>query len=236
MPNQEGQQTVIAGAGPAGLTAAWMLARRGVRPLVLEQDDQVGGLARTVEYKGFRFDIGGHRFFTKVGAVQKLWRIDAGHRDAAASPPVADLLRRQVLRLPPQADERPLRPRRRQRPPGPPELLWIGSSPFDRRSASKTGSPTASAAASIDIFFKTYTEKVWGIPCNRIGAQWAAQRIKGLSLFTAITNMLLQGVPQPGAKQIKTLIDEFEYPRLGPGMMWEAFQRRGRAHGRHASS
>ncbi len=74
MPNQEEKQTVIAGAGPAGLTAAWMLARRGVRPLVLEMDNQVGGLARTVEYKGFRFDIGGHRFFTKVGSVQRLWR------------------------------------------------------------------------------------------------------------------------------------------------------------------
>ncbi len=74
------------------------------------------------------------------------------------------------------------------------------------------------------IFFKTYTEKVWGIPCNRIGAQWAAQRIKGLSLFTAITSMLLKGFRKPGAKQIKTLIEEFEYPRLGPGMMWEAFR------------
>ena len=74
------------------------------------------------------------------------------------------------------------------------------------------------------IFFKTYTEKVWGIPCNRIGAQWAAQRIKGLSLFTAITSMLFKGFRKPGAKQIKTLIEEFEYPRLGPGMMWEAFR------------
>jgi protoporphyrinogen oxidase len=74
------------------------------------------------------------------------------------------------------------------------------------------------------IFFKTYTEKVWGIPCNRIGAQWAAQRIKGLSLLTAVINMLRRGAKQPGTKQIKTLIEEFEYPRLGPGMMWEAFR------------
>ncbi len=74
------------------------------------------------------------------------------------------------------------------------------------------------------IFFKTYTEKVWGIPCNRIGAQWAAQRIKGLSLFTAVVNMLFGGMKRGGSKQIKTLIEEFEYPRLGPGMMWEAFQ------------
>ena len=75
------------------------------------------------------------------------------------------------------------------------------------------------------IFFKTYTEKVWGIPCDRIGAQWAAQRIQGLSLITAVTNMLVRGLRvRTGSKNIKTLIEEFEYPRLGPGMMWEAFQ------------
>jgi protoporphyrinogen oxidase len=216
-------RTVVIGAGPAGLTAAWWLVRRGVPPLVLEADGQVGGLARTVEYKGFRFDIGGHRFFTKVGAVERLWRTMLG-KDMLRRPRLSRIYYRQRF------FDYPLKPMnalkglgainaalallsylRVQVAPIRPEVSvedWV-SNRFGRR--------------LYETFFKTYTEKVWGIPCNKIGAQWAAQRIKGLSLFTAVTNMLMRSIRSPGGNQIKTLIEEFEYPRLGPGMMWDAF-------------
>ena len=224
MPNQEEKPTVVAGAGPAGLTAAWMLARRGVRPLVLEQDVQVGGLARTVEYKGFRFDIGGHRFFTKVGSVQKLWRSMMG----------AEMLRRPRLSriyYGGKFFDYPLKPMNALMGLGVVNsflvflsYLWIRVKPIRPEVSFEDWVSNRFGRRLYRIFFKTYTEKVWGIPCNRIGAQWAAQRIKGLSLFTAITSMLFKGFRKPGAKQIKTLIEEFEYPRLGPGMMWEAFR------------
>jgi protoporphyrinogen oxidase len=217
-------ETVIAGAGPAGLTAAWMLARRGVKPLVLEQDGQVGGLARTVEYKGFRFDIGGHRFFTKVGAVQKLWRAMLG----------PEMLRRPRLSriyYGGRFFDYPLKPFNALRGLGIGNALlvlfsylWIQIKPIRPEVSFEDWVSNRFGRRLYRIFFKTYTEKVWGIPCNRIGAQWAAQRIKGLSLFTAVVNMLFRGVRRPGGKQIKTLIEEFEYPRLGPGMMWDAFQ------------
>ena len=223
VPNQEEKPTVVAGAGPAGLTAAWMLARRGVRPLVLEQDVQVGGLARTVEYKGFRFDIGGHRFFTKVGSVQKLWRSMMG----------AEMLRRPRLSriyYGGKFFDYPLKPMNALMGLGVVNsflvflsYLWIRVKPIRPEVSFEDWVSNRFGRRLYRIFFKTYTEKVWGIPCNRIGAQWAAQRIKGLSLFTAITSMLFKGFRKPGAKQIKTLIEEFEYPRLGPGMMWEAF-------------
>ena len=224
MPNQEEKPTVVAGAGPAGLTAAWMLARRGVRPLVLEQDVQVGGLARTVEYKGFRFDIGGHRFFTKVGSVQKLWRSMMG----------AEMLRRPRLSriyYGGKFFDYPLKPMNALMGLGVVNsflvflsYLWIRVKPIRPEVSFEDWVSNRFGRRLYRIFFQTYTEKVWGIPCNRIGAQWAAQRIKGLSLFTAITSMLFKGFRKPGAKQIKTLIEEFEYPRLGPGMMWEAFR------------
>jgi protoporphyrinogen oxidase len=224
LTNQEEKHTVIAGAGPAGLTAAWMLARGGLRPLVLEQDSQVGGLARTVEYKGFRFDIGGHRFFTKVGAVEKLWRSMLG----------PEMLRRPRLsRIYYRGKffDYPLKPMNALRGLGIVNsflvlisYLWIRVRPITPEVTFEDWVSNRFGRRLYRIFFKTYTEKVWGIPCNRIGAQWAAQRIKGLSLVSAVMNMLFRGFRKSSNKQIKTLIEEFEYPRLGPGMMWEAFQ------------
>ena len=213
--------TVVIGAGPAGLTAAWMLTRHGVTPLVLEKDSQVGGIARTVEYKGFRFDIGGHRFFTKVGAVQKLWR---------------DMLGSELLQRPRLSRiyyggkffDYPLKPMNALTGLGPINALqvllsylWIRVRPIRPERTFEDWVSNRFGRRLYNIFFKTYTEKVWGIPCTQIGAQWAAQRIKGLSLVSAIINMLRPD--RSGSGQIKTLIHEFEYPRLGPGMMWEAF-------------
>jgi len=222
--NQAAKQTVVAGAGPAGLTAAWVLAKRGVLPLVLEADAQVGGLARTAEYKGFRFDIGGHRFFTKVGVVQKLWRSMLG-------PEMLTRPRLSRIYYGGKFFDYPLKPMNALRGLGVwnaflvlLSYLWIQVRPIRPEVSFEDWVSNRFGRRLYRIFFKTYTEKVWGIPCNKIGAQWAAQRIKGLSLFTAVVNMLLRGVRRPGGeKQIKTLIEEFEYPRLGPGMMWEAF-------------
>jgi protoporphyrinogen oxidase len=216
------QPVVVIGAGPAGLTAAFDLTRRGVPTVVFDQDDQVGGLAKTVVYKGFRFDIGGHRFFTKVPSVRDLWHELLGD----------DLLRRPRL-----------------------SRIYYGGRFFDYplkasnvlvnlgplTSAAVLASYARACASPIrpersfedwvcnrfgrvlfEMFFKSYTEKVWGIPCSAIGAEWAAQRIKGLSLWTAALGMLGGN----GHGRIKTLIHEFEYPRLGPGMMWEACRDR----------
>ena len=211
---------VVIGAGPAGLTAAWLLTRHDRRPLVLEKDGQVGGIARTVEYKGFRFDIGGHRFFTKVRAVQQLWR---------------DMLGPELLQRPRLSRiyyggkffDYPLKPMNALTGLGPLNALlvlfsyiWVRIRPIKPEVTFEDWVTNRFGRRLYTIFFKTYTEKVWGIPCSQIGAQWAAQRIKGLSLVSAILNMLK---PKKSSGRIKTLIHEFEYPRLGPGMMWEAF-------------
>ncbi|CAN5767262.1 NAD(P)/FAD-dependent oxidoreductase [soil metagenome] len=204
------------------------MARRRRAPLVLEKDSQVGGIARTVEYKGFRFDIGGHRFFTKVGAVQKLWRDMLG----------SDMLRRPRLSrifYNGRFFDYPLKPLSAFKGLGLVNsvrillsYLWIHVRPIRPEVSVEDWVSNRFGRRLYNIFFKTYTEKVWGIPCNRIGAQWAAQRIKGLSLVTAVWNMIRGG---SGDGEIKTLIEEFEYPRLGPGMMWDAFHRAVVEHG-----
>jgi protoporphyrinogen oxidase len=212
---------VILGAGPAGLTAAYELSKAGVLSTIVERDDIVGGIARTVNYKGYRFDIGGHRFFTKVTAVENLWREVLGD----------DLITRSRLSRIYYNNKffsYPLKPfnalaglglfetmrcvasygRARLFPQKPEDdfATWV-TNRFGRR--------------LFAIFFETYTEKVWGIPCREIHAEWAAQRIKGLSLSTAIKNALFGERAKNKQDVVKTLIDEFLYPRLGPGMMWE---------------
>ena len=215
---------IIFGAGPAGLTAAYELVKTGVRCTVVEAQDVVGGLARTVHYKGYRFDIGGHRFFTKVAAVEQLWREILGD----------DLLtRRRLSRIYYNGKffSYPLKPINAVRGLGVRESLrCIGSYGWAQLCPEL---PEDSFAAWVSnrfgrrlykIFFKTYTEKVWGVPCSEIQAEWAAQRIQGLSLLTAVKNAVFGGSSgQDGSKKdvVKTLIDEFLYPRHGPGMMWE---------------
>lgn len=210
---------VIIGAGPAGLSAAQELARLGRRAVVLEKLDQVGGLARTENYRGFFFDIGGHRFFTKIEEVSRLWRRALG----------PEFLRRP--RLSRIYYERkffyyPLRPVNALAGLGVWKSLLILLSymrwqlfPHDREETFEHWVTNRFGDRLYRTFFKTYTEKVWGIPCAELRAEWAAQRIRGLSLKTALVGMFL-----PPKKTIKTLIEEFEYPRLGPGMMWRAVQ------------
>jgi protoporphyrinogen oxidase len=212
---------VIIGAGPAGLTAAYELAKAGVRSTILEKDTVVGGIARTVNYKGYRFDIGGHRFFTKVTLVDQLWKeVLAG-----------DLIRRSRLSRIYYRGKffyYPLRAFNALFNLG----LWetgrcVASYGWARLFPKKPEDDFATWVTNrfgkrlFEIFFKTYTEKVWGIPCAEIQAEWAAQRIKGLSLSSAIKNALFGELGKSKEQVIKTLIDEFDYPRHGPGMMWE---------------
>ena len=215
---------LVLGAGPAGLTAAYELSRRQVPTVLVEQDRQVGGLARTVEYRGYRFDIGGHRFFTKHDVVRGLWRTMLGD-ELLVRPRLSRIYYRGKL------FDYPLKPLNALLNMGiANSMAVLGSYLWSRLAPVR---PEVSFADWVSnrfgrrlyrMFFKSYTEKVWGIPCHRIGAQWAAQRIKGLSLGTALLHMLLPGRSKKRGKTIKTLIDEFYYPRLGPGMMWEAFR------------
>ncbi len=211
------ERIVIIGAGPAGLTAARELTRAGLRPIVVEKRAMVGGLARTEMFKGFRFDMGGHRFFTKVVEVKEIWQAMLGD----------DLLRRPRLsRI--YYDRRffyyPLRPLNALLKLGPFVAVTIVLSylrwqlfPHSREDTFEQWVTNRFGRRLFLIFFKTYTEKVWGIPCSELRAEWAAQRIKDLSLKTALLHMLVRP-----PTTITTLIDEFDYPRLGPGMMWEA--------------
>ena len=221
-----GKQVVIIGAGPAGLTAAYEAVKHGVYPVVLEKSDKVGGLARTESYKGFHFDMGGHRFFTKAPEVKRMWREVLGD----------EFLRRPRLSRIYYKGRfffYPLKPLNALIGLGFLESLRIVLSyikwqilPYSREETFEQWVTNRFGKRLFQTFFKTYTEKVWGIPCSELKAEWAAQRIKDLSLKTAVLNMFLK--PK---KAIKTLIEEFDYPRFGPGMMWNAvkeqIERRG---------
>lgn len=214
--SREPAQVVVIGAGPAGLTAAYELGRHGVTSTVLEQDACVGGLARTENYKGYCFDIGGHRFFTKVKVVQKMWTDILGQ----------DFLRRQRLSRIYYRSKffmYPVEPLNALRGLGILEsVLCIGSYLRARLLPPKTEANLEDwfiarfGRRLYQTFFKTYTEKVWGICCGQINADWAAQRIRGLSVAIVLKNILFRS----SKNRPKTLIQEFDYPSKGPGMMW----------------
>jgi protoporphyrinogen oxidase len=218
-------QVVVIGAGPAGLTAAHELVKRDIQPIVLEKADEVGGLARTEVYKGFRFDIGGHRFFTQVEEVQKLWQELLGE-DFLKVPRLSRIYYRGLFFNYPLAFLNTLSNL------GIVESLLILLSYFKARLWPSPKEETFEEWVTnrfgqrlYKTFFQTYTEKVWGIPCHKIQADWAAQRIKGLSLIAAVSNALL------GTNNAKSLINEFHYPVLGPGMMWQRFREAVESHG-----
>ena len=218
---------VIIGGGPAGLTAAYELTRRREPVVVCERDSRVGGLAQTVAYKGFRFDIGGHRFFTKVGAVREIWRAMLGD-DLLTRPRLSRIFYRRHF------FDYPLRPLNAIRGLGPVttvqvvlSYLWVKLRPVEPETNLEDWVTNRFGRRLYRIFFEAYTQKVWGIPPRSIDAQWAAQRIRGLSLKTATLHMLRQLRSRGRAEAtVRSLVQEFEYPRLGPGMMWEAFRDR----------
>ncbi len=221
-PSNE-KTVVIMGAGPAGLTAAWELAQNGVRSDILEADEkEVGGIARTASYKGFRFDIGGHRFFTKAGEVTKLWHEILPAEHWLTVPRLSRIVYRGKF------FDYPLKAFNALRNLGIIQTIlclasygWAKIRPTKPERSFEDWVRNRFGWRLYRIFFKTYTEKVWGMPCNEISADWAAQRIKGLSLASAIKNVLFDSRRKKGGEVIKTLIEEFEYPTHGPGMMWE---------------
>lgn len=214
---------VIIGAGPAGLTAAYELVKAGIQVLVIEQLDKVGGISRTETYKEYLFDIGGHRFFTKVDEVNHLWH---------------EVLGDQFLQVPRLSRiyykdkfyDYPLSVFNTLTNLGLIDSFLIILSYFKAKfKALVTKNKNFETFEEwvthcfgerlYKTFFKTYTEKVWGIPCNKIQAEWAQQRIQGLSLKKVLINAVFS------ANDTKTLIKKFNYPILGPGMMWEKFQQ-----------
>ncbi len=214
--------TVIAGGGPAGLTAAYELTKHGRSCVVLEADPKlVGGISRTDEYKGYRFDIGGHRFFSKSDEVNRIWREILGDQLITRSRMSRIYYNRRFFHY-------PLKPVNALTQLGPFTALRIVASyvkvrlkPIAPERSFEDWTVNRFGRLLFEIFFKTYTEKVWGMPTNEISADWAAQRIKGLSLVGAVWNAFFGKRSGKKGEVIKTLIDSFQYPRLGPGQMWE---------------
>ncbi len=226
------EPVIVIGAGPSGLAAAYELALHSVPVVVIEQLPQVGGLSRTLQKNGARFDIGPHRFFTKNMEVFGLWR-DLLGEDLLSVPRLTRIYYKNKFFY------YPLAPMNAFFGVGPISALQIFFSYFSTRIGQKIN-PTIPVNFEdwvvsqfgrrlFEIFFKTYTEKVWGIPCTQIGADWAGQRIKGLSLWTAVLNSIYK----PKGKKIKTLVEEFVFPRLGAGMFYERMAQEIEAHGGH---
>lgn len=211
---------IVVGAGPAGLTAATELSQMGFRVTLLEMDEKyVGGISRTVEYKGFRFDLGGHRFFSKNADITQWWQ-------KRLPGEFCKVKRKSRILYGGNYYHYPLRPFNALRGLGITTSIKCVISYFISRVLPAHPETTFEDWVSnrfgktlYNIFFKTYTEKVWGMECSSISADWASQRIKGLSLGKAILHSFLR--KSPVKSDIKTLIDCFDYPRLGPGMMWE---------------
>lgn len=227
----------VIGAGPAGLTAGYCLAKEGRSVVIIERDPvYVGGISRTVDYKGFLFDIGGHRFFSKSKEVVALWQ-ELLPDDFITRPRLSRIYYNgKFFSYPLKAFEALLKlgvftsaaclasyARAKLRPLAEPRTFhqWVRNQFGERL---------------FQIFFKTYTEKVWGMSCDEISADWAAQRIKGLDLATAVVNALTRSLrlrrkAGPVGDTVKTLIESFQYPRKGPGMMWQAAAHKIRALG-----
>ncbi len=208
---------VMLGGGPAGLSAGYVLSKARRPAVVVEATSKLGGISRTEQYKGYRFDLGGHRFFTKFDEVQRLWEEVLGS-DLLVRPRMSRIYYRGKFY------DYPLKASNALRNLGPFEAIRCVMSYGAARVAGGGGEAVTFeewvssrfGKRLFQIFFKTYTEKVWGIPCNEIAAAWAAQRIKNLSLAKAAWNALF-----PSREVIASLIEQFHYPRLGPGMMYE---------------
>lgn len=216
---------LVIGAGPAGLTAARQLVEAGDAVIVVESDSVVGGISRTVERDGWRFDIGGHRFFTKVTPVEEFWH--------QVLPPEDFLMRPRMSRIfyGGKYYAYPIKLGNALSNLGLVEamrcgisFLWVRIRPPENLATLEGYVVSNYGWRLYQHFFKTYSEKVWGVPASEISADWGAQRIKGMSMWNAVWEPIrasLAGKRQDKSKQVTSLIEEFEYPKFGPGMMWE---------------
>jgi protoporphyrinogen oxidase len=208
---------VVLGGGPAGLTAGYLLTKQGKPVIILESTDMVGGIARTEVRDGYRFDLGGHRFFTKAKEVDDLWH---------------EIMKEEFLLRPRKSRiywndkflEYPLEGMDVIKKLGPVELvrcglsyLWAMLKPKGREESFEQWVSNRFGKRLYNHFFKTYTEKLWGVSATEIRAEWAAQRIKGLSFFSAAKAAFFGNK----GNKIKSLVSEFNYPRYGPGQMWQ---------------
>ena len=219
-------KAVILGGGPAGLAAALELVKHQHEVTVLERDRVVGGISRTTEHHGYRFDLGGHRFFTKNKEVEAWWHETLAN-DFIRTPRMSRIYyNRRFFKYPITLTDA------LHNAGVGPSLLWGLSYLRARLLPIRPETSFADWVTNrfgkrlFETFFKSYTEKVWGIPTTELSAEWAVQRIKGLSLWGAVRNALFS----PKSKET-SLIEEFDYPRLGPGMMYEAVADRIRAAG-----
>jgi len=232
---------LVVGAGPAGLTASYLLTKEGVSTQVIEADPHyVGGISRTASYKDFRFDIGGHRFFSKSKEVVDLW-------NEILPQDFIDRPRMSRIYYDGKYYSYPLKAFEALGNLGVIEsamcvlsFLYKQAFPNEKPETFHEWVSNQFGERLFSIFFRTYTEKVWGMSCDEISADWAAQRIKGLDLWSAMSNALRNSIKPKGFKDgtkandgevIKTLIESFKYPRLGPGMMWDAAARKTREQG-----
>jgi protoporphyrinogen oxidase len=221
-PELRDKPTVVIGAGPAGLTAGYLLSKQGLPVVVLEAEDQVGGIAKTAVRDGYRFDLGGHRFFTKAKEVDDLWH---------------EIMREEFLERPRMSRiywrdrkgeamflDYPLRGPDVMKKLGPIDLtkallsyIWAAIKPKGREDTYEEWVSNRFGRWLFNQFFKSYTEKVWGVPTSEIRADWAAQRIKNLSFFRAAWSAFFGNRDD----KVTSLISKFNYPRYGPGQMWE---------------
>ena len=218
--------TAVLGAGPAGLTSAWVLAKRGRTAEVFEADGRVGGIAKTVEFNGYRFDLGGHRFFTKLKPVERIWEEMMGD-DFLTRPRLSRIYYQgQFLAYPLQARDVIKRLGLVESALSSLSYFWSRIQRHDNEETFEDWVVSRFGRRLYNAFFRSYTEKVWGIPGGQIQSEWAAQRIKNFSFAKAVLSIL--GFRR---EHVTTLIEEFHYPRLGPGQMWERFQEDVEARG-----
>jgi protoporphyrinogen oxidase len=266
MIDKNPKRAIIIGAGPAGLTAAYeLLTRTDIKPIVLEKSSCMGGISRTVNYKGNRIDIGGHRFFSKSDRVMEWWQ-KMLPLEATANGATAIQYHRMERAIAPSASGPDpgasdgvmlLRARKsriyylRRFFDYPISLskdtlfklgLWrtfkIGVSyvqsamfPLKNEETLEQFFINRFGRELYGTFFKSYTEKVWGVPCDKISAEWGAQRIKGLSVWSTLMHAVKKAFKRGGGdiaqKGTETsLIEQFMYPKFGPGQMWDEVARR----------